>query len=360
MIILGTALVLLFGLMPRGRRSLLRYDQLALASLPAVLCLPAICVNNHGLSSLFYMASTIGVLTAAARVSRCAPAQLMLHFKILYWTLIAVAVVAIIVFWGEREPLGQVIPGSSTNGIPAYLIIFQINISLAHYLLHKKLPLLTPILTLIVCIFGIGRASILVACLIFLTSFLLNIYLVLRNRGVGWKPVIWAAVLLLITLSIWGPDIFDLVKRFTKLSVGLADTSRFMVVKEYLLKIDPISLITGADYTGTIIEDRYGGNPHIAFIRAHALLGLPYLMVILATPFIFLLSGRHFASSLVFFAFSCLAMLRCTVEPLMFPTLFDLFYFLWIWLFFRWTPRMLRSRGHPDSELILRRREIMA
>jgi hypothetical protein len=64
--------------------------------------------------------------------------------------------VGLVLNWGDQKPLGQIIPGSSTDNLPSYLVVLQVALSIAS--------------TFVVAMFGVGRGSTIVFLIILMAS----------------------------------------------------------------------------------------------------------------------------------------------------------------------------------------------
>jgi hypothetical protein len=268
-------------------------------------------------------------------VTRKPPVVLLAAFRWMYWAAIVAISWVLYTFWGFPEPLGMVIEGSSTNGIPAYLIVLQVSLSLVTYLAHGRLPFVSTLFTFAVAFFGNGRGSLVVAAILIAATLVLNAIVVGRDKPQWRLAFRLGFVVVVFGIAIWGQELLELVTAYTKLSVGLVDTNRLEIWDQYARKIDGFTLIFGADYAGTVIEYEYRGNPHITYIRTHSFFGLPLTLLALASPFFVLLARKALSAKLVFFVFIGAAALRAFSEPLFFPTLLDVFYFSWFLMYFR-------------------------
>lgn len=336
-IIAGTALCALYAWHHRATLDL-RPVHWRIAALVALCFLPGFMKPYHGLSPIFYAFATGATFMAAWAASRRPLHVLLWSFRLLYG-LAAVAIAWVLyTWWGYPEPFGMVIEGSSTNGIPAYLIVLQISLSLCSYLHSGRLPVLTPLLTFVVAFFGNGRGSLVVAGLIIALTLLLN--LLAPGRAANRNRLVFAALFIAAIggLLVYGEEALELVTSYTKLSVGLVDTNRLEIWDHYSDKIDGLTLLLGADYAGTVIEYEYLGNPHIAYIRTHSFFGLPLTLLALLSPLLVLFAQKAWSARIVFVGFIGLAALRAASEPLFFPTLLDFFYFLWFLLYHRHAP----------------------
>lgn len=249
-----------------------------------------------------------------------------------YWIFVLFIAIAYAFHWDAPEPLGAIFPWASTNGIPSYLIVVQITYSIAFYLEKNRLPLTSSLATMIVAIIGLGRGSMVIGAGILLFSFVVNLSQIQKTL----RPYIALTfgVLTLISLSVlWG----DLTEKInsgalaliegSKFASGMFDEHRGRMLADYMAKIDALSLIFGASYDGTSINQDYGGNPHSSFIRLHSFYGLAGLFFFLTPLFLILMSRRAFAQKLVVFTLVLIALARATTEPIFFPSVLDVFYF---------------------------------
>lgn len=236
---------------------------------------------------------------------------------------------AVVVYLGfsglENFPLEEMLPDSSSNGVTSYLVLLQANYCIVNFLLHRRTSIATSLVTLAICVVGYGRGSLLAAGGIVALNLLFAVSLKSRmHAAVG--------TLLLLCTSLgayaaFGEEILTFIEFNTKIGAGLEDEPREQIISDYIGKIDGLSLLIGADYRGTAIELDYFGNPHISYIRAHHIFGLPYLLVMLMLPLVLLWKG-HAASVKIFCGVMLgLILFRSFTEPILFPTLFDLYYF---------------------------------
>jgi hypothetical protein len=237
-------------------------------------------------------------------------------------------------------PLERMIPDSSSNGITSYLVILQANYCVASYLVRRKLPFLSAVLTLGICIVGYGRGSILSTVGIIAVNF---ITFALRKSPRHFFAAVGVLALTGVWLAaVYGDEITYFVEANTKIGSGLYDQHRDSIIKDYSHLIDENSLLilTGADYKGTVIEADYNNNPHNSYIRAHHIFGLPYLMLMLSFPLLAFvrLPGKLRAYPL---ALITIMLFRAATEPILFPTMLDVFYFSVCFV----TPQVARLRG---------------
>lgn len=226
----------------------------------------------------------------------------------------------------QGMPLDRMFPDSSSNGVTSYLVILQANFCIANYLYRGKLASLSPLLTLGVCVVGFGRGSILATVLIISLSL---VAFALRKSAFRFLVAVGLFAMIAVGITIvYGDDIADFVDKNTKIGVGLYDVHRAAMISDYTARLEeePLTILTGADYRGTVIESYYNLNPHNSYIRAHHIFGLPYLLLMLFFPLLAIwgrpLRGRWFSLALL-----AVMLFRAATEPILFPTMLDIFFF---------------------------------
>lgn len=313
----------------------------AVLSLP---CLFAVLNYNHGLTSAFYL-FTFPLIIATAKIIFNKPHDhVLLCLRNLYWLFVFAILVGLALNWDDPEPLGAIFPGSSTNGLPSYLIVVQIAYSIAFYLKNSRLPLLSSVATLVVAVFGLGRGSMIIAALILLFSLYINT--TLARSKTDRKIILVAISLLSLPFGIFiYNDYSELISSAqllidgSKFSNGVFDEHRGRIIADYLSKIDGWSLIFGTDYNGTSIVENYGGNPHNSFIRAHSFYGIAGLFYVAMPLFLIAISNRRRDHKYVTLVLIFLSLIRATTEPIFFPSPLDFFYFSYIFLFFNFAQK---------------------
>jgi len=313
------------------------------------LFLPVFINSHYGFSPFFYIISTLATFYVAKSVAANEPKVLLAAFRLIFTIAVAVIGLALYIYWGSAEPFEMLIEGSSGNGVPAYLIVIQIGLSLTNFLVNGRLPIASTVITGAVAFFGNGRGSLVIAGMIIFVSLLFNLIL-MRSASRSSQLRYFTLFFLLLILFAWnGQELIDFIISHTKLSVGLMDVNRIDILQSYIQKIDLWTLIVGADYEGTIIETIYNGNPHIAFIRTHVFFGLPLTLIVLLSPIAIFIGKKKLGAKFVFGTFIAIALLRAISEPIFFPTLLDFFYFLYFFIFFRYAPARGPKLGASNS-----------
>ena len=236
---------------------------------------------------------------------------------------------AILLFLSQRGiagfPLEEILPDSSSNGVTSYLVVLQANYCVLYFALKRRPLLVTPFLTLAICVVGYGRGSILASSAIVFLNGVAFLY-----PRTGLRGIVLAIVILLGCLYPvvkYSEAISSFVAANTKLGSGLYDYNRERAIKDYLSKIGPLELVVGASYRGTSIDSDYYGNPHNSYIRAHHIFGLPYLAMVIAFPWLLLRGSPTPGQKFFALGMVTVMLLRAFTEPILFPTLFDIFYF---------------------------------
>ena len=327
-----------------------RVSHLSVWSIVTFLCMISAATFNHEWGPLFYLFFSPVLYLAADRFSSKSLAHIVFCLRNLYWAFVVGIAIGIAVHWGESEPLGAILPWSSTNGLPSYLIVVQVAYSLAYFLYNNRLPVFSTVATLSVAVFGLGRGSIIIGSLVFFLSILLNLTVVksLVDRKVALRLFLLIAPFLFLYVNQNFGAIcseINLLIEGSKFSSGVLDEHRGVIIDDYLGKIDAWAFLFGADYSGTSIVLRYGGNPHNSFIRAHSFYGLFGLVLIFAPILYIACVNKIVVHKVVAIVLISMVLLRAATEPILFPTTLDFFYFLYFFLFLRFAKSATRGGG---------------
>lgn len=222
-------------------------------------------------------------------------------------------------------PLENVIPNSSANGITSYVVLFQINYCIVNYVRRGRFAWATQLATLFICVVGFGRGSILASVATLIASFAVSsLPRPGRSRFAGF------ALAALATFAIVrnSDQILLYADANTKIGAGLGDPSRSTMIADYLNHMTIATAVVGGSYENTAIANDYSDNPHNSFIRAHHIFGLGYLIVIAALPFYVVAGMRATGADRVYVLLMMLILyFRAFTEPILFPTLYDFFFF---------------------------------
>jgi len=313
--------------------------------------------KSFGFTPFFYLIGAPFLILAALKFSSRPLIQVLKALQLYYWIFITAIFFGIFTNWDSHEPLEGLIPGSSTNALPSYLIVIQIAYSLSFYLKNKRLPITSPIATLVIAIFGLGRGSMIVAVLILSFSILVNLLVSKSDR----KILLYLAGIFSPLAAFYfyanSPNIFFIIEQFfdaSKFSSGVLDEHRGYMIADYLNKIDIGTFIIGADYTGTSIDKYYGGNPHNSFIRMHSFYGILGLVLIFIPLYLIVASNKVNSSKIITFSLISFALLRATSEPIFFPSVLDFFYFLYLFIYFRFAAQWRPKKTSFISESVLK------
>ncbi|WP_313650357.1 hypothetical protein [Pseudomonas soli] len=302
----------------------------------SILVAPALFVFNHGFSTFFYYVSTVISFFAARQLASIQAEMVLMGLRCSFYAFFVLCITLFYLHRAEPEPFGAILEGASTNGIPSYFIVLQVVLSIVTYLVMGRLPLMTPLLTLVIAVLGIGRGSILAASAIVLISVVFNFLQDLNYRRWGGM-FFWGGIVLcvLVVCGINFDFLFNYVSSKTNLSRGLYDPARADMISDYLGQLSIISLFSGGGFEGTVISQLYGNNPHNSFIRAHSYMGLGVFLLIVFSPFLVFFSGAKMSEKTVCFTFLLILLFRAISEPILFPTLLDFFYFFIFFFFYR-------------------------
>jgi hypothetical protein len=345
LLVFGVVLCVLYALARWDFSSIDLYKLVALLFFICI-CFVSVFWQARDFVPVFYLFSMVFAIFAAERFSLAPLRQVRICLEIVFWIAVFGIACGLALYWETAEPLGELIPGSSTNGLPSYLIVVQVALSISVFLDKNKLPILSALATLIVALFGLGRGSIVVAFLIFLFSFFVNFFL--AKSGAEKNTMVrlfFGFVFLSAALgAVSYVGYLGLVDEWvegSRFSAGMLDSHRGYMLEDYLGKLDVWTSIFGADYSGTSINNIYGGNPHNSYIRLHSYYGIFALIVVAVSPFAVFATNKYFSCKCVFFVLVCLVLVRAATEPILFPTLLDFFYVLYFFIFWRHAPSRL-------------------
>ncbi len=159
---------------------------------------------------------------------------------------------------------------SSYNYVSVLMLNVTVLLYLSYYTNGKKVPLYPAIITLAICLWGIGRGGI-IAAFVLLFGLLL-----VKKKG---KRYIFSAILL-ITFMIYMIYDIDLDNILQNIGFGkfykrdfINDEPRFEILMAYLNEINVKSFFFGFDVKN-LINIYQTGNLHNSFLNAHSMIGL--------------------------------------------------------------------------------------
>lgn len=341
-------------------------------------------VINHflggaqGVTSIFYLFSTIACFYAAVGFGSSSLRHVGGCLFFVYWIYVFFVISGFLSNCDDVEPLGAVIPGASTNGLPSYLIVLQIALSLLVLLDKFVLPVISATVTFFIAILGFGRGSVIVSFSVLVFSIFFNLMIVQSKNGyrqvyllvffsgfvflavigyvfaVGWNQASLlfpgSGVARWICNSVWFPLIAsgDAVNDVagTKWIWGIADPARARMLYDYIGKLDFSGIWFGVNYEGTSIVSDFKGNPHNSYIRLHSHYGLPGLFLVFYSILLLIISNKDSYFKFATFFLVFFVLLRAVTEPIIFPTVLDFFYFLYFVVYFNYAAIGREWRTH--------------
>ncbi len=244
-----------------------------------------------------------------------------------------------------NAPLAQLLaPHTSSNGVTSTLILMQATHSVLTFVLFRRTTLPTALATLVVCLLGYGRGSILASALILVVNLAFF---------VSWRKPWRTALMMVMLMGIAAtniPRIVEFLAQNTKIGVGFEDAPREKMIRHYLARMDGASALIGAPYRGTAIEEDFLGNPHNSYIRAHHLFGFFYLLALIAFPLIMIDIHKSLRAQIYTGLMLVIVLARAFTEPILFPTPFDFYFFsICLALNFRRDSRVAEAAKVPSA-----------
>ena len=311
---LNASLVIAFG---RNHRWLV-------ASAGAMLLVALVNGAEYQGRTIYYLAVGCSVAFACHAMTEKTELALVIARGLLFG--FVAIVVAYMPFKGiNPDDFNHYFPNSSRNGISAFLLFFQIFYSAAYYLKHRRAPLVTPMMTLLLCIPLYGRSGTLIAAAIVVVS------CIAVARTQRWQAIAAAFGTAAIMAIVLFPDIVHLPELPEALpeavvtapvdptappapvapqvvppapaqtvqqappqvittpapDPGISEwrrglrTVRTTMAAEYISILTPMDLLLGASLSSAPSIAAHGLNPHNSFIRGHAYFGVPYLLMMI-------------------------------------------------------------------------------
>jgi hypothetical protein len=293
---------------------------------------------NHGITPLFHLIFLPVLLLVAINFSKKNLVELYQTFRAFQFQNIFLITLGLIYNYDDLDPLSSIIPWVSRNGITSVLIVCQIVFCFISYLYNKKIPLLSLVLVVILCFYGLGRGSIIVSILLLLFGAILN---VINSKSI--KVKIFALIFIsgLIVYFSYNSETIIMLENIeeglnkTQFGQGYTDEARLGMNAEYISNLDTWNFFFGSSYKNTAIEKYFGGNPHNSFIRLHSYYGIFGIMVLLMVTVSILIAKKEKSIKFTMLVLLLLLLFRAYTEPILFPSALDLFFFFMIALYFR-------------------------
>ncbi|WP_418187285.1 hypothetical protein ACNSOP_08325 [Aliarcobacter lanthieri] len=214
----------------------------------------------------------------------------------------------------------------SANGVTSFLCIILSIYTALRMKLYNKSSLIVSLPSFYITIEGYGRGSIIFVLIMIIINFIF-IFIHLKRSF----KLAFLGILILLLFFIY-PISYEIYQT-TKLASGF-ESPRFIILYEYLNKIDIFSLFFGTSYENTIIADKYNNNPHISYIRTHHIFGLFYLIglfYIIISKLLIVFTSKDLVKWMILLIVLNI-LLRTISEPLLFPSLFDSLFIVMLFL----------------------------
>lgn len=249
-------------------------------------------------------------------------------FVLLFFTLY------LVVFWryGAFEFNG-LLSGSSRNVYSSILIACALGYYLSRVYRGQPIPVWPFFLLLLLSFPVYSRSGILIAGAL--------LFMVLVRKGASTFVPFFMISLVLVGAS--GEYLTEVFLNYTNFDKGLK-TERYDIWSGYFYSLNLNSFLAGSSLDSVAIVDEYGGNPHNAFIRLHALWGVGVLLFLVMLAFSFF---RMVEDGRYDFAFMLLLVVaRAFFDIVFFFNLADFFVFPLVFYFaFRGFFKSQYSRG---------------
>lgn len=216
--------------------------------------------------------------------------------------------------------------GGSKNYVSAMAIFLQIFYSISYYRSKRKLPMVTVVITLVICVITAGRSGIGLSAMIVLFS---SYFMLFHGNRTIKISIFITALLVFIMVFVNLDTINEILILNTNLNQGM-ESSRFLANQSYFDNLSIGNLILGIDFSTLSVyqEIDMEVNPHNTYILAHSRFGLAYLFFIL----FFILSSLYififYKNTLVYIIFLIIYSVRIYFDVLITNEMILYFIFL--------------------------------
>lgn len=220
--------------------------------------------------------------------------------KITFWIilsyLITIGFISYHLFILETNP-NHIYQGLSRNHA-GFVVVFWTIFLLFHLkVTYNRFPIVLPLIGLVLSFFLFGRTSLIVSAILLLVVF----YYKFRDSLL--VRIVALSIFLGMSYYLW-LKFGSILDTETNLGEGL-ETSRWKLWRIYIENLDFVNLFTGIDVTKLQEYNKYGGNPHNAFIKFHSRVGIGSIVFI----FLFFVSIFKYLKAKQYYIFWLLILL---------------------------------------------------
>lgn len=242
------------------------------------------------------------------------------------------------------ESINFYLIGASRNIVSSIAIFLQLFYSIAYFHVNRKLPILTVIVTTVICILSFGRTGIALSLFLLFTSYIINNLISVTNSKDANKYVIksiiiYAIITIITSLIIYKlDDILNLLTFYTNFGLGL-ESPRDSLRQQYMDNLDLEKILFGVNLSTIPDIHAFNNNPHNSYIYGHSQFGLLYIIYIITTllltlsVFFNLLIRSKKINAIVFITFTSIFTFRAFYDKLAFIDVSDFIYYYIVFSF---------------------------
>lgn len=177
----------------------------------------------------------------------------------------------------QADNINYFLINSSRNIVSATAIFLQILYSSLYYRVCGRLPIITPVITFILCFLSFGRTGLVLSFLILLFTFF-TFFNYKNSKKIVLGFCVFCLILCIIIISNY-EWFYHFIVESTNFKSGV-DTPRNQMLIDYFNYIDYYYFILGVDLNDIPSIMFYSGNPHNSYVFGHANYGVFYLLYI--------------------------------------------------------------------------------
>lgn len=221
---------------------------------------------------------------------------------------------------------------SSRNIVSATVLFYQILYSSSYFRSNNKLPLITPVFTVLICVIAYGRTGIALSVALLIFTYLYEFW---KSKIIYKIPILVVSVGLILFLVQNILLVDNFVHTKTNFALGI-DTPRIVMIQQYVENLTLTEILIGRDLASVPIIHIYSDNPHNSFIYSHSQFGILYIILLAWIFFSILWYCMQYKSAIIYSALLFLFIVRLSLDTLSFFGVFDiLFYCVLMMIYFR-------------------------
>lgn len=300
----------------------IQYSLLPLLILIASCFLYSLFFGKDQLNIIFYSFLTLAMFLVSSWIVKQDDKIIIQSALLALTTYYVFLAVSGLRFGFSANDINNYLLGASRNVVSALAIFLQVLYSSLYYRYHGRLPVVTPMLTFVVCFLAYGRTGLALSFVMLVLSLFHGFNLKNNKVKLGFISIL--AVISFLFLIINFDYFYTTIISNTNFKSGL-DTPRSQMLIDYLNFIGLHEYIVGVDLSSIASIAYYNSNPHNSYVYGHANYGFFYILVLLFLFFYLFIKTVFYKDVTVYLLLLFICLARIFLDIL---TLFGLYDFV--------------------------------